>query len=75
MQVAVTNQRTFVDICEEIDSIINSSDYSDENKGNYRGSLKTRLNSLNFLSGDSSSEVKSLEKEPKFFVKKFGNCL
>lgn len=37
---------TFVDICEEIDSIINSSDYSDENKGNYRGSLKTRLNSL-----------------------------
>lgn len=37
---------TFVDVCDEIDSIINSSDYSDENKGNYRGSLKTRLNSL-----------------------------
>ncbi len=37
---------TFVDVCDEIDGIINSSDYSDENKGNYRGSLKTRLNSL-----------------------------
>ena len=37
---------TFVDVCDEIDSIINNSDYSDENKGNYRGSLKTRLNSL-----------------------------
>ena len=37
---------TFIDVCDEIDSIINSSDYSDENKGNYRGSLKTRLNSL-----------------------------
>lgn len=37
---------TFVDVCEEIDNIINNSDYSDENKGNYRGSLKTRLNSL-----------------------------
>lgn len=37
---------TFIDVCDEIDNIINSSDYSDENKGNYRGSLKTRLNSL-----------------------------
>ncbi|MCR5743303.1 MAG: ATP-binding protein [Lachnospiraceae bacterium] len=37
---------TFVDVCDEIDNIINGSDYSDENKGNYRGSLKTRLNSL-----------------------------
>lgn len=37
---------TFRDVCDEIDIIINSSDYSDENKGNYRGSLKTRLNSL-----------------------------
>ncbi len=37
---------TFIDVCDEIDGIINGSDYSDENKGNYRGSLKTRLNSL-----------------------------
>lgn len=37
---------TFADVCEEIDSVIESSDYSDENKGNYRGSLKTRLQSL-----------------------------
>lgn len=37
---------TFNDVCDEIDKVINSSDYSDENKGNYRGSLKTRLNSL-----------------------------
>ena len=37
---------TFKDVCDEIDSIISQSDYSDENKGNYRGSLKTRLNSL-----------------------------
>ena len=33
---------TFEDVCAEIDDIINHSDYSDENKGNYRGSLKTR---------------------------------
>lgn len=37
---------TFEDVCAEIDEIINHSDYSDENKGNYRGSLKTRLKSL-----------------------------
>lgn len=37
---------TFEDVCDEIDFIINNSDYSDENKGNYRGSLKTRLKSL-----------------------------
>lgn len=37
---------TFSDVCDEIDVIINNSDYSDENKGNYRGSLKTRLRSL-----------------------------
>ena len=37
---------TFADVCDEIDSVIESSDYSDENKGNYRGSLKTRLHSL-----------------------------
>lgn len=37
---------TFADVCDEIDSVIESSDYSDENKGNYRGSLKTRLKSL-----------------------------
>lgn len=37
---------TFQDVCDEIDEVIQSSDYSDENKGNYRGSLKTRLESL-----------------------------
>lgn len=37
---------TFDDVCEQIDRVIESSDYSDENKGNYRGSLKTRLRSL-----------------------------
>lgn len=37
---------TFADVCDEIDNVIESSDYSDENKGNYRGSLKTRLHSL-----------------------------
>lgn len=37
---------TFADVCSEIDQIILNSDYSEENKGNYRGSLKTRLNSL-----------------------------
>lgn len=54
---------TFEDVCAEIDSIITQSDYSDENKGNYRGSLKTRLNSLTnginrliFCNGDISDE-------------------
>lgn len=37
---------TFADVCDEIDNVIESSDYSDENKGNYKGSLKTRLHSL-----------------------------
>ena len=36
----------FGDVCEEIDNVILTSDYSDENKGDYRGALKTRLNSL-----------------------------
>ena len=54
---------TFEDVCAEIDDIINHSDYSDENKGNYRGSLKTRLKSLTnginrlvFCSGDVSDQ-------------------
>lgn len=37
---------TFGDVCEEIDRSIVSSDYSDDTKGDYRGSLKTRLSSL-----------------------------
>ena len=55
---------TFEDVCAEIDDIINNSDYSDENKGNYRGSLKTRLKSLTnginrlvFCSGDVSDKT------------------
>ncbi|MCF2556003.1 ATP-binding protein [Fournierella massiliensis] len=54
---------TFEDVCAEIDEIITHSDYSDENKGNYRGSLKTRLTSLTnginrliFCNGDISDE-------------------
>lgn len=55
---------TFEDVCREIDRVIEASDYSDENKGNYRGALKTRLNSLTngvngaiFCEGDLSNEV------------------
>jgi len=37
---------TFADITINIRKIIDSSEYSDENKGNYKGSLITRLKSL-----------------------------
>lgn len=37
---------TFADVAEEVRKYINSSEYSDENKGNYKGSLLTRLESL-----------------------------
>ena len=37
---------TFKDVCEEIDEYIESSDYSADTRGDYRGSLKTRLDSL-----------------------------
>jgi len=37
---------TFADITVSIRKIIDSSEYSDENKGNYKGSLITRLKSL-----------------------------
>lgn len=37
---------SFADIVKNIKDIINSSEYSDENKGNYKGSLITRLKSL-----------------------------
>jgi hypothetical protein len=37
---------TFTDVVENIRKIIDSSDYSEENKGNYKGSLITRLKSL-----------------------------
>jgi len=37
---------TFADVTECIRKIIDSSEYSDENKGNYKGSLITRLKSL-----------------------------
>jgi hypothetical protein len=36
----------FVDVMENIRKIIDTSEYSDENKGNYKGSLVTRLKSL-----------------------------
>lgn len=37
---------TFKDICEEVDTYIESSDYSADTRGDYKGSLKTRLESL-----------------------------
>jgi DNA helicase HerA-like ATPase len=37
---------SFVDIIQNVKRIIDSSEYSDENKGNYKGSLITRLESL-----------------------------
>ncbi len=37
---------TFRDICKNIKIIINSSEYDNENKGAYKGSLLTRLQSL-----------------------------
>ncbi|MDO4755143.1 MAG: DUF87 domain-containing protein, partial [Parabacteroides sp.] len=36
----------FEDINEQVNNVLNSSKYSDENKGNYIGALCTRLNSL-----------------------------
>ena len=37
---------TFKDVCKEIDDYIESSDYSADTRGDYKGSLKTRLDSL-----------------------------
>lgn len=37
---------TFVDVAIEVEKYINKSEYSDENKSNYKGSLLTRLESL-----------------------------
>lgn len=37
---------TFIDVLEQIDVIMNSSDYSDDSKSDYKGALKTRLKSL-----------------------------
>jgi hypothetical protein len=37
---------SFIDVVKNIKKIIDSSEYSDENKGNYKGSLITRLKSL-----------------------------
>lgn len=42
----------FIDVMQNVAEIINSSEYSDENKGNYKGALVTRLESLtNGLNG------------------------
>ncbi|WP_103641438.1 ATP-binding protein [Campylobacter concisus] len=42
----------FVDVMQNVVEIVNSSEYSDENKGNYKGALVTRLESLtNGLNG------------------------
>ncbi|GHU30218.1 ATP-binding protein [Spirochaetia bacterium] len=37
---------TFADVMSKIVTVINSSEYSEENKGNYKGALVTRLESL-----------------------------
>lgn len=37
---------SFVDVALEVENYINKSEYSDENKSNYKGSLLTRLESL-----------------------------
>lgn len=37
---------TFSDVVKEIKEVLNESDYSDDNKGDYTGSLVTRLKSL-----------------------------
>lgn len=37
---------TFKDVCREVDAYIEGSDYSADTKGDYKGSLKTRLESL-----------------------------
>lgn len=37
---------SFVDVAVEVEKYINKSEYSDENKSNYKGSLLTRLESL-----------------------------
>ncbi|MGP1579937.1 MAG: helicase HerA domain-containing protein [Wolinella sp.] len=42
----------FIDVMQNVIRIVNSSEYSDENKGNYKGALVTRLESLtNGLNG------------------------
>jgi len=42
----------FIDVMQNVIEIINASEYSDENKGNYKGALVTRLESLtNGLNG------------------------
>ena len=54
---------TFIDVMEEVEEILNSSLYSEENKGNYIGALCTRLrelttglNSMVFVADDLSDE-------------------
>lgn len=54
---------TFKDVLAQIDVVMNSSDYSDENKGNYKGALKTRIeslcngiNGLMFCNGETDNE-------------------
>lgn len=37
---------SFVDVLNQIDLVLNESDYSGESKGDYKGALKTRLKSL-----------------------------
>jgi hypothetical protein len=55
---------TFADVARNIRNVIDSSEYSDENKGNYKGSLITRLKSLSngiygliFTSDELSNEA------------------
>jgi len=60
---------SFKDVCAAIMSVINSSEYSEENKGNYKGALVTRLNSLtNGLNGLIFTNDEKSEEE--FFDEK-----
>lgn len=58
----------FIDVMQNVAEIINSSEYSDENKGNYKGALVTRLESLTnglnglIFSNDDISDDKLFDK-------------
>ncbi len=59
---------TFADVLKEIKNVMNNSEYSDENKGNYSGALQTRLKSLTngingqIFSNDSISDEELFDK-------------
>lgn len=54
---------TFSDVLRQIDTVMNESQYSDENKGDYKGALSTRLRSL--TNGINSMIFSSNELSPE----------